>query len=636
MKKTIFTLVLVLSIAVSGFAQVRMASKSDALKNVATKQIFNGSESLKYVAGETPMTRTDGELDYTIYDWQTNAASRNWTIMWDDGKINFAFTCATDESFSTRGTAIGTYDAVNDVWTPSGGRIENEKTGFGSIARYGENGIVVVAHTASNCGVYIIPDKDNITPNSYQAVSYLDNTYSPTWPVVQTSGANRDIIHIMATASEQEIDGITEPIIYFRSQDGGQTWDKQNEIIPNLNSSHAITFSSNDCYFMETVESCNRLSLVVNSAWCDGKVIYSEDDGETWDEVVYYAHPGYDQDFTDITFIYPRWVSAQWDSNMKLHIVYEFNGSTGVPGSGSYYPGLGGVAYWSELMPLNPNAFAVGIAGEAGQPFVMDSTYLNQDIFSSWYLYSDCSHNNEMFDEYIGFLPALDENDQPIMKYEDITEWAIEDMTLHGAYNSGVCAMPVLCVDPFSNEMVAVWVAMNEHNKDGNGNHFYRLFAAYSDDFGATWSDQKQITTDFMFQLSEFTYPQAVLRNGQLIIAVQMDEETGTYVQGDESNSGNNLYYGLTFNINDIFGGTADVNEVIDNNTTMRVYPSPATEKLNVTLSNNSRIVIYNITGQVINTIDGQAGVNTINVSSLSSGVYFISAGNHTQKFIIK
>ena len=115
-----------------------------------------------------------------------------------------------------------------------------------------------------------------------------------------------------------------------------------------------------------------------------------------------------------------------------------------------------------------------------------------------------------------------------------------------------------------------------------------------------------------------------------------MDEETGTYVQGDESNSGNNLYYGLTFNINDIFGGTADVNEVIDNNTTMRVYPSPATEKLNVTLSNNSKIVIYNITGQVINTIDGQAGVNTINVSSLSSGVYFISAGNKTQKFIVK
>lgn len=59
MKKTIFTLVLVLSIAVSGFAQVRMASKSDALKNVATKQIFNGSESLKYVAGETPMTRIE-------------------------------------------------------------------------------------------------------------------------------------------------------------------------------------------------------------------------------------------------------------------------------------------------------------------------------------------------------------------------------------------------------------------------------------------------------------------------------------------------------------------------------------------------------------------------------------------------
>ncbi len=120
-----------------------------------------------------------------------------------------------------------------------------------------------------------------------------------------------------------------------------------------------------------------------------------------------------------------------------------------------------------------------------------------------------------------------------------------------------------------------------------------------------------------------------------MIISVQSDEETGTFVQGDEATSGDNFYQGFTFRMNDIFGGTADVNEIVEN-TSMRVYPSPATDVLNVTLSNNSEIVIYNITGQAINTIDGQAGVNTINVSSLSSGVYFISAGNNTQKFVVK
>ena len=50
-----------------------------------------------------------------------------------------------------------------------------KETGFGSIARYKENGIVIAAHTASNMGVYIVEDKDNMTPNSVPASLYTNN-----------------------------------------------------------------------------------------------------------------------------------------------------------------------------------------------------------------------------------------------------------------------------------------------------------------------------------------------------------------------------------------------------------------------------------------------------------------------------
>ena len=40
--------------------------------------------------------------------------------------------------------------------------------------------------------------------------------------------------------------------------------------------------------------------------------------------------------------------------------------------------------------------------------------------------------------------------------------------------------------------------------------------------------------------------------------------------------------------------------------------------------------------GQNVLNMQGVKGVNQINISDLTSGVYFISAGNVTQKFIVK
>ena len=98
--KKLFTLVLVLLVATAGYSQVRKVSKSDAKSNPATMQMSKGMESFENVQSEPNMTRTDGELDYTTYDWQTNAAARTWTIQWpasicsDRNPLSCAFTCA--------------------------------------------------------------------------------------------------------------------------------------------------------------------------------------------------------------------------------------------------------------------------------------------------------------------------------------------------------------------------------------------------------------------------------------------------------------------------------------------------------------------------------------------------------------
>ena len=290
------------------------------------------------------------------------------------------------------------------------------------------------------------------------------------------------------------------------------------------------------------------------------------------------------------------------------------------------YHGETGPAFGPD--PTNPSPM------QPGQPFIMDSAYLFEDIYASWWLWSDATH--EMWPEYMGYLPALDNGEPEIDPY-NVMEFNIEDRSLHGSYNSGCVAMPTLCKVPGSDyDFVAVWSAMDEDNTDGNGNYFYKLFASYSGDGGRTWSHMKHLTNDFLYQYSECVYTQAAVVGTTLIVATMMDGETGTYVQSDDIDPEDNFYQGLTFDLTEIFpNANIGVSEV-NHNTRMTIYPNPAVDQLNVTLSKNAEIAVFNIMGQVVLTQEGHAGANTLDLSNLNAGVYFVKAGTDTQKFIVK
>ena len=660
--KKLFTLALVLVMATVGYSQVQKMARPNAKEGLTTMQKAPRMDAVNANAQSDIVmtsTRGEGELDYTTYDWQTNSGAITRTIVWPDGKVNFAFTCASDNNFSDRGTAIGTYDINTDEFTPSGGRVESVKTGFGSIARYGENGIIVAAHTASQCGVFMIEDKDNITPNAAPAVSYFDPTYDPCWPNVMTSGANRDIIHVIATADAADgssvvvpgAEGVKDPIVYFRSTDGGESWDKSNVILPFMGPEYCIDWGSNVCYWMETTED-NCLALVINNAWSDGMVIYSYDDGETWQRKVFYHHPNpffaYDDESPvpeEQRFYYPRWTSAQWGVNHTLSIAYEWNGSTGeAQGDGSYYAGLGGVAFWSEYMPYacpdtisEPWAFDPNnpMPPVAGQPFIIDTAYIFNDIYAAWPRWADQSYDNPA---YFGYVSPLNDETGEWEAWDEAESFNIpsEDFKLHGAYNCGIAVMPALAAVPGNEiELVTVWSSMDEDNTDENGNYYFKLFAAYSCDGGNTWSRPVHLTNDFMWSYNEFVYVQAAITGRTLVIAAQTDNATGTFVQSDETEPGDCYYQGFSFLIDDLFE-TDGTPEQVSNNVHMNLFPNPAVDQLNITLNSNAEIVIYNIMGEKVMSQQCHAGANSINVNSLSCGVYFVNAGNDTQKFIVK
>lgn len=652
--KKLFTLALVLLVAMAGYSQVRTLSHKDVKHDVATMQKANGFETLQNVQTEPTMMRAEPtELDYSTYDWQSNSGAITRTITWPDGIANFAYTWASTSNYSDRGTCILTYDREKDEWFPMGGRIENERTGFGSIARYKENGIVIAAHTADNLGIYIAEDKDNMTPECATGALYTNNP-DYTHPSVMTSGPERDIIHVAAAKFQGSEGDVYEPIRYWRSSDGGQTWDKECVELPFLTAEYGINWGTNSYYWMETTED-NRIALVISNGWSDGMVIYSDDNGETWERKVFYHHPDPFGTFTEETmaFAYPRWTSAQWNANNELCLAYEWNGVNGSASNheGGYYPGVGGVAFWSEYLPFqgyNNGSYGYGydpnnpLPFTHGQPFIIDTAYIEQDLYASWWPWSDANH--EMWPEYFGYLSTLDDDgnwEDPYQATEFNIEISSDGLKNHGEYNNGICAMPTLCMVPGTggSDMVAVWMMMDENNVDGNGRNFFKLFANYSGDGGLTWSHMMPLTNDFMFTNSEFVYPEATVIGTTLVVVAQADGATGNMVNGNEGNgadANDNYFQGLTFELEDLFPGAGVGVPEVSHNTHMSVYPNPAVNQLQVVISQNADIVIYNMMGQSVMSVKGNAGVNSVNISELTAGVYFVNAGNDTQKLIVK
>lgn len=646
--KKLFTLALALLVVVSGYSQVTKVSKNDAKRTATQELTVTGSEVYQHVGNLPNMTRTETELDYTFYDWQTNTAGKNLTMTFPDGCVGMAYIISTDSDHTDRGTNIAIYYPDLDEWKTSEGLIENHKTGFGCAARYGQNGIVVVSRNpqSSTCEVYIIEDKDNLPHGNLAPIYIMDGTHNPHFPAVMCTGPDHKHIHILVTGlNEVTEDGQTNPFYYIRSLDGGVTWS-DFMTIDYLGRNYCPQYGSGqDAYFMENTGG-NELNIVVNTRRGDGVVLTSNDEGNTWERTEFYHHPGIDVDFGDgLAYMYPRWASALWDNDGTLHVAYEFGGGTGDATSTSYYPGIGGIAYWSSAMPYHGETlpqFGVDpnnpMPMQPGQPFVMDSAYINQDIYSSLWIWGDATHT--MWNEYIGYVTPLDENEQPLEDpYEAMSFTISDDWTAHGSYNGGICEMPVLVSTVNNDLLVAVWIGMDDHHTGGqNSDHYFKLFTRASLDKGMTWTPMQNLTSDFMYELSECVYPQAAITGNTLVVACQMDGEPDSYLigSGGDVTADDNYYQAFTFNLMELFAEYDGIEEEVSHNTRMSLYPNPAADQLNVILSQNAGIVIYNIMGQAVMNVEGHVGANSINISELTAGVYFLSAGNDTQKFIVK
>ena len=637
--KKIFTLVLVMAMAITSFAQVKSISRKSVKAEPQQMMSFKGFESLEFNHVASPknlMTApTETELSQTYYDWQSNAGARNFTAVWPDGYAVMCYTQSLSTGLADRGTGLAIWDPAVGEWEYTSARVEGVKTGFGSIARYGENGLVVAAHGGSDLRIFIVEDFRSGNRDFGQGIVLpMASGVDATHPAVQCSGENLDIVHILAANFQSATPYYNEAIFYWRYENGAFT--TECELLPSLDVNHVADGGTNTYYFIHCDPATpNRVAFVINTARADGKAVVSNDNGSTWTDKIFYQHPGINLTYDDWYF-YPRWTTSLFDENGKLHVAYEYNGSTGEVGSGSYYPAIGGIGYWSEILPKN--ALCEGGIGEVGQPFIMDTTYLMHDIYQSEWYWSDALH--DPLPEYIGELEIVDEQGNVLPRDAAEGYWPNQDNWGDiGKYNNGKACMPSMYKD--GNRIFVFWSMIAGDSESlywdtENSRHYLRLFCNISLDGGTTWEGTQQVITDFAAEYDEMVYGQLIpyvytdAQGDYLWYCYQNDGQSGSYIMDEETEYADNFYHAVKVYVDYMLDGVEENEMTVA--TMVNVYPNPAQGSFNVKLDKESDVNIYNAVGQLVKTYNNVMEVNV----NLEAGIYFVNAGNQTTKVVVK
>ena len=669
MKKVLFV-TLALAIGMTGFAQI----KNQPVKASQTKDRYISGPKLAYKGindapimnfaptQATPVNpnKEDEILDFqtmmTNYDLQSNGFVADRMYRFEDGTVGVVATWSQLANSSDRGTGYNYFNGTGMLFdfdeNPVSARVESERTGWPVYTQYGANGEIIVAHYANGLTYYTRENKGEGEWSGH----YIPNpdpeelgvpTATLTWPKVATSGDNHEILHVLAC--DQDDDTKESYCFYSRSTDG-ENW--VTTCIPTLEEWEHIRYSSD---FYAIAANGNTVAiLLLGNAYRHGYVIKSDDNGETWKQIKYWNNPIAELDWAndenslvdkEDAIYAPETGAICIDNDGIVHCAFSaFEFYRPELSETGYYISYGksidGIFYWNETM------------GTVQGPewTCPDDGYVipasDHNAFRLWWPTgedSDYIRMNIIDTHAVGFLPNYSDTEMDYIYYED-------DYT---DYWYGVSVLPSICVD--ESGAIAIGYSCPDIERTSNDGMYLRsIYVSYleapyhmGDHYGEFTEEvgdvyyimaRLQDADDFLHSYDEavaLCSPQNTT-NLEFWYSYQADDTPGFYIGNSALQSGaTENYIWATMLKPDLEG--FEVNEqATAMNTQMEIYPNPVVNQLNVRLENEAEISVYNIMGQNVLNMQGVKGVNTINTSDLTSGVYFISAGTVTQKFIVK
>ena len=295
-----------------------------------------------------------------------------------DGQVSAVWLHGLDQQggWPGRGTAYNHFDGTAWGAEPDA-RIEAVRSGYPSFAITSNGREVVLSHRNTSPSDWFLQVHTKMTGDTEWTETTIPSSVpgGPVWGKVATGGPDGNTIHAVAvslatTFGGEVYKGMDQHPLYYRSTDGGATWDKVDVIIPGLDSS-AYLGVAGEAYNISA--NGQTVAIGVFDAWGDVAVFKSTDNGETWSKSIINDFPldkydgsgygpgdvPYDPVPDDSVSIFTADYSGSVlvDDNGKVHvffsIIYVFAQGN------SFFLNLvaDGIAYWNE--DFSPGELAI-------------------------------------------------------------------------------------------------------------------------------------------------------------------------------------------------------------------------------------------------------------------------------------
>jgi hypothetical protein len=625
--KKLLLLSLILCIGMVGVSQNKATIKNVKMRHMgsdverfdrATDDATNFYNPVSTVRSTGACALSEHIIGYTWYDLLGNyntTGNRFWRF--DDGTMAGVWTMGFEAPNFTddRGTGYNYYNGTEWGPTPEV-RVEDTRTGWPNITAWGD-GEIGVAHNG-NTSLEIIQREAKGT-GEWTQTNFLGPVGAEnalTWPRISSSGDNNEVTHIFANSNGAWL-GQGRTDLYSRSEDGGDTWDPHNIVIPGTGEDYYLEITQDLACFASRG---NTICFLYTNQLSDLFYMRSDDNGFTWEIQIVWEHPipFYSaSDPLDSCFIPDNSGHMCIDYEGHAHVVFGITRFVSDGGGANYMwdnPKNDGIVYWNDMM----------------EPFSNDLNALAPPIFGF--------ANSEMIEDvnYIGWMQDVDGDGV---------------VSLEGAFeirSDGMSTMPTITVDEQGQRFV-VWSANTEtyvYNPGPDGVNLKHIWArAYAN---SEWGEFMDVTADIAHLLDDCVYPMlASSSDANIHYIYQADFAPGNAIDGPQEFMENRWIYGMLPK-SELITGISE-KEVIDDSHVSQNFPNPfsTVSTVNVKLEEtaNLSLVVTNMTGQkVIEINKGQVPAQnhtfTIDASKLQSGIYFytVTAGTSqvTRKMIVE
>ncbi|MEI7980944.1 MAG: T9SS type A sorting domain-containing protein [Bacteroidota bacterium] len=555
----------------------------------------------------------EDNLGQTRYDLQTNESIQNRLCVFPDGTMAGTWTTsAQDATFSDRGTGYNYFNGTN--WMPLvTTRIETVRAGWPSIEPWNGGGEIVVTHQSAT--TQLVKCTRTVKGTGAWTQSLIPKPTGVSglvWPRTITSGPSNNYIHIVVCSGPTGnggtvYKGLDPALLYYRSLDGGATWDKLAIQLPGLDSSNYKGFAGDE-YAWGSPKG-DTIYFAVGGSYTDTFIMKSTDNGDTWTKIPILSN-GHKKIPAGTTYLAPwKSVDGAVACEMDLNGVIHFSSGVGggfVEASTQYIQtGFNGLIYWNTTMPM-----------------LRDS--LNLD--------------------------TLDVHGQLLGYYSDGPNPG-DTLNTVTSYRIALTSFPQISIDA-ANNLYVIYSGVTWENPSPEGINYRHIFGRAKFHDKATWSsDPIDLNAGILYYGQEFVFASMAKRiaNDKLRILYQTADQPGTAV-GTTGTTGSIAFHDNFMQYREIPGNTfwptgIDGNLTVNRNPVSQNYPNPVNGityfNVNLDKGANVTVEVSNIMGQKIMNIDKgfmYAGVHrmTIDGTQLSSGIYFYTVKINNETFTHK